>query len=235
MLKIVICDDTPEEMLTVIHCTETFFSRKGIDYQLDTFSSADDLLKSNNLYDLYLLDVLMPGMTGIEMAEKLNTADSTPVIVFITSSLESAIDGYRVNASGFILKPVSQENFDETMERITAQKLTQKQESLSVIHNRVPVKIPLSRIQYFENKLHRVSIVMADNEIITVNLKLSQIQEMLQNESAFLRCHQSYIVNLNYVSNIEDVCFSMQGKQLIPISRNYYKECKNKYYHYRLE
>lgn len=235
MLKIVICDDTPEEMLTVIHCTKTFFSRKGIDYRLDTFSSADDLLKSNNLYDLYLLDVLMPGMTGIEMAEKLNTTDSTPAIVFITSSLESAVDGYRVNASGFILKPTSQANFDETMERVIEQKLTLKQEYLSVIHNRVPVKIPLNRIQYFENKLHRVSIVLEDNEIITVNLKLSQIQEMLQNESAFLRCHQSYIVNLDYVNQMEDVCFSMQGTHLIPISRSYYKECKNKYYHYRLE
>lgn len=235
MLKIVICDDTLEEMHTVKHCTETFFSKKGIPYHLDTYSSAEALYNSNVVYDLYLLDVLMPGMTGMELAEQLNTTDKHPVVIFITSSLESAVDGYRVNASGFILKPVSQERFNETLERVVTQKLTAKQEYLSVIHNRVPLNIPLNRIQYFENKLHRVSIIMSDNETITVNLKLSQIQEMLAEKTAFLRCHQSYIVNLDYVNKMEDVCFYMKDAQIIPVSRNYYKECKNKYYHYRLE
>lgn len=235
MLKIVICDDTLEEMLTVKHCTETFFAKKGICYQVDTYSSADALFQSDTTYDLYLLDVLMPGMTGIELAEQLNTSAKTPIVIFITSSLESAVDGYRVNASGFILKPISQECFNETMERIVTQKLTTKQEYISVIHNRIPVNIPLNRIQYFENKLHRVTIMMSDNETITVSLKLSQIQEMLMSKTTFLRCHQSYIVNLDYVSKMEDVCFYMKESQIIPISRNYYKECKNKYYHYRLE
>ena len=145
------------------------------------------------------------------------------------------MDGYRVNASGFILKPVSQARFDETMERIVEQKLNVEQAYISVIHNRIPIKIPLKRIQYFENKLHRVSIIMEDHEVITVNLKLSQIQEMLQSQQVFLRCHQSYIVNLDFVSKMEDVCFYMKDQKIIPVSRNYYKESKNRYYHYRLK
>lgn len=233
MLKIAICDDTPEEMRTAVQCAEAFFLRKKIPCQIEAFSSADALFHSDIGFDLILLDVLMPGMTGIEVAEKLNTSGNSPIIVFITSSLESAVDGYRVNASGFILKPISQERFDETMERITAQKLNQSY--LSVMHNRTPIRIPLHRIQYFENKLHKVSIIMDDEEIIIVSLKLSQIQEMLKADPVFLRCHQSYIVNLDYVQKMEDACFCMYNEKLIPISRNYYKECKNKYYHYRLK
>lgn len=235
MLEIVICDDTLEESLAITQCANIFFKAKEFDIHIDTYSSADELLKSNKIYDLYLLDVLMPGMTGIEIAEKLKNITPNPVIIFITSSLESAIDGYRVNASGFILKPISQNSFDETIERVMEQKLGMKQEYLSVIHNRIPIKVPLNRIQYFENKLHRVSITMSDQEIITVSLKLSQIQEILKTQNIFLRCHQSYIVNLNYVDKMEDVCFFMKDGKIIPVSRNYFKESKNRYYHYRLE
>lgn len=235
MLKIVVCDDTPEENQAVSCCAAEFFRQKNIEVQIDTYLSAEELLKANKLYDLYLLDVLMPGMTGIDAAAALQKTDINPVIVFITTSLESAVDGYRVNAAGFILKPIVQKLFDETMERITEQKLGLKPEYLSVIHNRVPVKIALNRIQYLENKLRKVSIVMSDGEIFTVGQKLSQIQKMLESQNVFLRCHQSYIVNLDYVEKMEDVCFHMKNGMIVPISRNYYKESKNKYYHYRLE
>ncbi|MEE1086281.1 MAG: LytTR family DNA-binding domain-containing protein [Schaedlerella sp.] len=233
MLEIVVCDDTQEEKELIVQYTTEFFRKKELDFRIETCSSADELLNSGGSYDLYLLDVLMPGMTGIEIAEQLNRSKQHPAIIFITSSLESAVDGYRVNATGFILKPVTSESFNETMERVIKQKL--KQEYLSVMHNRIPLRIPLNRIQYFENKLHKVSIIMDDNEVITVNLKLSQIQDMLQTQKKFLRCHQSYIVNLDYVCKMEDVCFYMCDSKIVPISRNYYKETKNKYYHYRLE
>lgn len=235
MLKIGICDDTPEANQAISLCAAEYFRQKNINVQIDSYLSAESLLKSNKLYDLYLLDVLMPGMTGIEAADIIQKTDINPVIVFITTSLESAVDGYRVNAAGFILKPIEQTFFNETMDRVTEQKLGLTPEYLSVVHNRVPIKIALNRIQYLENKLRKVSIVMSDGEIYTVGQKLSQLQEMLPSQNTFLRCHQSYIVNLNFVEKMEDVCFFMKNGMIVPISRNYYKESKNKYYHYRLE
>lgn len=235
MLEIAVCDDTPEENLAVSQYTADFFSKKEINTQIDRFYSAEELLKTKKLYDLYLLDVLMPGMTGIEIAEILKKTDKHPVIIFITSSLESAVEGYRVNASGFILKPVDESHFSETMERVVEQKLGLKREYISVIHDRIPMKIALNRIQYMENKLRRVSIVMSDGEVITVGQKLSQLQELLPEHDAFLRCHQSYIVNMDYIEKIEDFCFYLKDGKIIPISRNYQKDCKNRYYHYRLK
>ena len=110
-----------------------------------------------------------------------------------------------------------------------------KKAVLSVVHNRVNVELPLERLAWFENRLHRVFVTLTDGEVISIHQKLTELQEELGEYPGFLRCHQSYLVNLDYVDKLEDSCFYMRDGQMIPISRNFYKLSKNAYYHYRLK
>ena len=105
MYNVAICDDTEEERLQAAEYAGRFFEREGIEVRIDTYAAGRELLESGREYDLYLLDVLMPGMSGIDTAQALAEDKDHPVVVFITSSLESAVEGYRVEAAGFILKP----------------------------------------------------------------------------------------------------------------------------------
>ena len=237
MYNVAICDDTEEERLQAAEYAGRFFDREGLEVHIDTYAAGKELLESGKAYDLYLLDVLMPGMSGIDTAEALAGEDGQghPVVVFITSSLESAVEGYRVEAAGFILKPVEEENFRSTMERVMRRRLGLKKAVLSVVHNRVNVELPLERLAWFENRLHRVFVRLTDGEVLGINQKLSELQQALECHSQFLRCHQSYLVNLDYVDKLEDSCFYMRDGQMIPISRNFYKQSKNAYYHYRLK
>ena len=235
MYNVAVCDDTEEERLQAAEYAGRFFDREGIEVRIETYASGRELLESDREYDLYLLDVLMPGMSGIDTAQALAEAKGRPVVVFITSSLESAVEGYRVEAAGFILKPVEEESFWATMERVVRRRLGVKKAVLPVVHNRVNVELPLERLAWFENRLHRVFVKLADGEILSVNQKLSELQLVLEPHSQFLRCHQSYLVNLDYVDKLEDSCFYMKDGQMIPISRNFYKQSKNAYYHYRLK
>ena len=111
MYNVAICDDTEEERLQAAEYAGRFFDREGIEVHIDTYAGGRELLESGREYDLYLLDVLMPGMSGIDTAQALAEDKDHPVVVFITSSLESAVEGYRVEAAGFILKPVEEESF----------------------------------------------------------------------------------------------------------------------------
>lgn len=233
MLEIAVCDDTEEECAAVVEYVSAFFSEREIPVHIDTYSRGTELLESGREYDLYLLDVLMPGLTGIETAARLGGVKGA--VVFITSSLESAVDGYSVNAAGFVLKPVEQKNFTATMERVLSRHLGIKDASISVIHNRVPVKLKLERIAWFENRLHRVFVALTDGEVLAIHQKLAELQAGLEGHEEFIRCHQSYLVNLNQVERLEDSCFQMKEGQLIPISRNFYKQSKNAYYHHRLK
>ena len=235
MYNVAICDDTEEERLQAAEYAGRFFEREGIEVHIDTYAAGRELLESGRKYDLYLLDVLMPEMSGIDAAQALAEDKDHPVVVFITSSLESAVEGYRVEAAGFILKPVEEESFWSTMERVVRRRLGVKKAVLSLVHNRVNVELPLERLAWFENRLHRVFVKLTDGEVLSVNQKLSELQLVLEPHSQFLRCHQSYLVNLDYVDKLEDSCFYMRDGQMIPISRNFYKQSKNAYYHYRLK
>lgn len=95
MYEVAICDDTEEERLQAAEYAGRFFDREGLEVHIDTYAAGKELLESGKAYDLYLLDVLMPGMSGIDTAEALAGEDGQghPVVVFITSSLESAVEG----------------------------------------------------------------------------------------------------------------------------------------------
>ena len=233
MLKIAVCDDTKEECALIVEYTSAFFTEQGREVHIDIYGNGTQLLESGTQYDLYLLDVMMPGITGIETAARLG--NGCRAVVFITSSLEAAVDGYSVNAAGFILKPGERKSCWATMERVVKQRLGEEDACISVVHNRVPLKLKLERIAWFENRLHRVFVKLTDGEVLSVNQKLSELQLVLEPHAQFLRCHQSYLVNLDYVDKLEDSCFYMRDGQMIPISRNFYKLSKNAYYHYRLK
>ena len=188
VLKIAICDDTVEECREVEACAARFFGDRRLKARIDTYKDMPELLAADEEYDLYLLDVLMPGMTGIEGAGALQKKVERPVVVFITSSLESAVDGYSVNAAGFVLKPVEAERLEATLERVLRQYLGERRAVLTVPPNRVPVQLKLEKVVYFENRLHRVYVALDDGELLTISHKLSELQEELEGFSQFLRC-----------------------------------------------
>ena len=115
------------------------------------------------------------------------------------------------------------------------QNFKSREASISIVHNRVPMELKLSRILYFENRLHRVYIVLKSGEVLSVHQKLNEIQEELKAQTYFIRCHQSYIVNLNHVEALENAGFVMTNGDLVPVSRNFYKECKHVFYHFQLK
>ncbi len=86
MYNVAVCDDTEEERLQAAEYAGRFFEREGIEVRIDTYAAGRELLESGREYDLYLLDVLMPGMSGIDTAQALAEDKDHPVVVFITSS-----------------------------------------------------------------------------------------------------------------------------------------------------
>ena len=235
MLEIAVCEDTVAEGRVIAEYAEAFFEERGMEPGVYVFEDMDSLLDSGREYGLYLLDVMLPGTSGIQGADILRQRSVSPVIVFITSSLESAVEGYRVNAAGFLLKPITRELFDETMQRVAEQRLRCEKPVLPVVYNRMPLELSLDQVVFFESRLHRVYANLADQKTISIGQKLSWVQGKLEKYRGFLRCHQSYLVNLDHVRHLEDSCFVMDNGSMIPVSRNFYKESKQTYYRYRLK
>ncbi len=238
MIRIAVCDDNPNERSEVEAQAKSYFDAGSQAYELDLYESALDLLANDKAYDLYLLDVLMPGCDGVSAAKAIREKDQNAIIVFITSNLDSAVEGYRVEASGFLLKPLTAESFVDTMDRLAKRGLIGTIPTLSVVSKHTPLGIPLSQIVMLESDLHQVYIYTI-GETVTVNQRLSKLEEQIADYPEFLRCHQSFLVNLNYVDDILEGSFMLKdsagvSNPLVPISRSRYKYCKMEFYQYRL-
>lgn len=112
MLQIALCDDEPAQLeLTKALLKEYRHTRPELDLRTTTFAAAALLehLRVNGNFDLYFLDILMPGMNGIELGVKIRMIDSGGRILYLTTSTDYAIDSYRAKASGYLLKPVRKE------------------------------------------------------------------------------------------------------------------------------
>ena len=239
MLHIAICDDEKSGREAVSEAAGAYFRARGIAFELTSFMSARALLKEGSRFDLYLLDVVMPEVDGITAAEHIRDRWPDAVIVFITSMIGSAVDSYRVEAAGFLLKPVTAETFQETADRLIRRGLIGEKAALSVIVDHNPVAIPLSRIAVLESELHRVHIYL-DGTSYSISRRLGDLEEELRESPQFIRCHQSYIVNLTCVKEMRGSSFVLKDKlrtavREVPISRAYLKKSKKAFYDHQLK
>ena len=205
------------------------------DFSLDTFACAEDLLEnfSPGKYDLLVLDIFMADMTGMEAAEAIRLQDEKVPIIFLTTSQDYILEGYRVFAAGYLLKPLTDHlaEFSHTMEHVFHQ-LMDGEKSLSATVNGEEVNIPFRKIVYVDiNAHHRLSIHLLDSELDT-NLAYVNCQEILLLRRNFVECHHRIIINMDYVKKMDKAGFALHNGIQIPISQRRQKEVKAAYMRY---
>ena len=114
MLQTVFCDDNPEELTHMARLMDRYRTERGFDCEYQTFSGGVELmaqLSQGKRFDIYCLDINMPGLSGIDVAKEIRSLDKTALILFFTSSPDFALESYTVKADNYILKPVTWEKF----------------------------------------------------------------------------------------------------------------------------
>ena len=163
----------------------------------------------------------------LETARKLRQLQCKVPIIFLTASPDYAIESYEVQASGYLLKSFSEEKLMKLLNRILKTDMKRR----VAIKNRRQYRYPCTDdIMYIDSNKHNVTLHLSDgSEIITVD-KLGEIEKRI-NEKRFLRCHQSYLVNMDYIKDVEDD-FIMEDGTLVPIRVRGRKEILDTYYDY---
>jgi DNA-binding LytR/AlgR family response regulator len=179
--------------------------------------------------DLLFLDIQMPELSGMEFARLIPQQTR---IVFTTAFKQYAIDGYKVSAFGYLLKPVSFETFAETankaLEYFTSQSLqaaTHGDRFIFVKSDYRLVRIMLDDILYIEGLKDYVQICLTNGERITSLINMKRLEELLPRPE-FLRTHRSYIAHMANISTVDRQRI-MYGTETVPISENYKDEVMN--------
>lgn len=118
MIRIAIADDDAAFLAKIEKYIQKYQKENGEDIQLTAFSDAKELIEGYSpVYDIVILDIEMPGMNGMEAAEKIRQADEDVVLMFITNMIQYAIRGYSVGALDFVMKPVNYYTFSLKLTR----------------------------------------------------------------------------------------------------------------------
>ncbi len=173
--------------------------------------------------DLVFLDVMMPGISGLELIECLNA--HKPQIILMTSEKKYAADAFNYDVTDFLAKPISEERFLKAV--LKAKKNLENSKSRQVNRDHIfakvksqLVKITADHILYIESKGDK-SYIHADDSVYEVHSTLKSLQEKLP-EGDFMRIHNSYIINLDKISSIEGSSLII-GKHIIPVSNTHSK------------
>lgn len=228
MLKIAVCDDDPAFLALAGKYVRRYCEERSIGFTVDLFDNADDFWQkfTSETYHIVLLDVIMPDTTGIELSKKVYTHSRFCAIAFISSSPDYAIEGYGVNAVGYLLKPPAAEKFAELMDLCLLRRRENRRRSLLFKTGAVTRRVDADKILYLESRNKQV-LVHTDDETFVVSGKLSAIQADLP--ANFIQTHKSYIANLDRVSSMTREEMLCQSGDRIPISRQFHKEVSRRY------
>lgn len=174
-------------------------------------------------FDIILLDIQMKHLDGMAAAEKIRKVDSDVIIIFITSTVQYAVQGYAVDALGYVLKPVPYTQFEQLFDKAITRVNAKKQHVyVKVSVDDKQMKLDCDTISYIESQRNNVIIHTDDMDYTTIG-PLKRFDEMLM-EHGFSKCHNAYIVNLSRVEAVQKEEVLLTNGVALPISRARKKE-----------
>ena len=228
-MRIAICDDNKSELFLLTHILEDYVTSKE-DVEFDVYSNASDLLDSvlKKEYDVLILDILMPGLNGIEAAREIRRYDETVEIIFLTSSPEFAVDSYDVRAFYYMLKPISSEKIRQQLD-LLYERLQKSIDQLSIVTPQSIFSLPYHKIEFVEVMNKTLFFHLSNGTSRQVHASLSDYESKLLARPSFCKVHRSYLVNLKHMQTLNPNTFQSYSGKTIPISRYHYKEVREAY------
>mgnify|MGYP000547378639 CR=1 FL=1 len=236
MLHIGICDDNQKDISRVQELAVRFSEQHPeMPVQIQAYSSPYDLLdeiEKTGGFDLYLLDVVMPHMTGVTLARRIRERKERAEILFLTVSKEYAVEAFSVKASGYLIKPVNQSAFEDAVLDCIHRLSPENNPSLLLKSKDGIHRISICELMCVESFNHNQVCTLSDGSILEASATLSELMEELKNFSVFVRPHRAYIVNMDFIRRLTARELLLTDGKRIPISQSRYGEIKIAIYIY---
>ncbi len=210
-MKIAICDDETKCLEKARMLTEKYIlSKDGKKISFDDFTHPEDLISAcekNGGYDIYILDIVMPDINGIELGETLRNMGFDGKIIYLTSSEEYSLDAFRVKAFDYLIKPINETSFFKALDEVMAQ-ISQKQDRFTVVKTKDrSIRINFDSILFAELSKRSIYYYLTDGRVlqsVTLRTTFPEAMTELTSDNRFSLCGQSMLVNLDYITEIEN-------------------------------
>lgn len=222
MLKIAICEDEQSQR----ELAKNYINRSLLNknYEIFEFKSGEELIANYpQKLDILFLDIQMDKINGMDTARKIRTFDNNVEIIFITGVWDYVQERYEVRAYRYIIKPIDFNSFETQINLCIKDIENQKRPSIVSTYKGEVNKIEIGSILYIETD-NRNTLIHTSQKSYRSNMGISKLEKHLEG-STFFRCHNSFLINLEYINKIgKDSVFL--GQYEVQVSRHKMKDLK---------
>lgn len=242
MIKLAVCDDEAEQREAIGNLLREYAaSRPSPAIKISIFSSGQDLLAAAEEcggFDLYVLDIVMPGLSGIDLGVRLRELYNGGVIIYLTISPEYAVDSYAARAFYYLMKPAEPDKLFPVLDQAVAA-LEKKRAACVAVRTKDGLeRVRLDEIVYAELTGRTVRYHLADGsslDSLTVRSPFQEEAAPLLADQRFFLCGASFAVNLFYVTAVEKGFLRMDGGARVPLARGLAAQAKRRWSDYWLD
>ena len=230
-LQLAVCDDGALDRAQIGRMAGELLREENIAAQITCYDSAAALLsaiRAGKAFDILLLDVMMEGMDGMELAAALRAGHEDAAIIFISSNREMALRGYEVAAARYLAKPLDREKLREALLYCCAAHARRRALALPTAEGQT--RVDPSAILYVEAWERGVRLDLG-GEKLEAKIPISQIAAMLP-EGQFAYCHRTLLVNLACVRHVRYCELELKNGERLPISKYRLAQFKSEFLKY---
>ena len=230
--NIAICDDETVALELLSSSVRGVLRTRKVDASIETFTSPRQLLlrMQTVTFDLLFLDIEMPGMTGLELAQRLRREGNLIDIIYISNREDLVFDALRTNPRGFIRKNRLIQDVSGVIDTYMSYKKADEQPKTLIVRERDKVMyLTIDKLKYIEGsgKAQMAHIVGRD-EPMELHRSMQELEEELTPQG-FLRIHKGYLLNYRFIRRIGDNEVTLTSEERLPISRRKYQEIRDAY------
>jgi DNA-binding LytR/AlgR family response regulator len=233
VLKIAVCDDEQTYLDKTRAMLEQYAAAHDMEITAEAFLSPSALLDSieaGERHDIYLLDIYMPGVSGMSVATELRSKGVRSPIIFLTSSTEHAVEAFGVDATHYLLKPYTQQNFFAAMDKAMQSISLHAEESIVLKIGGEYQNVSVDHILYCESADNYQRLWMKDGGELLVRMTASELYDLLESFGCFHRCGRAYILNLNHVTKVTASSAVLKNGSVLPLPRTAVASLRNAFF-----
>jgi len=239
-IEIAICEDaTGDGDAADRYLQEYLREKRYSQVQVRKYVGAFDLLGAldQHYIDIVLLDILLPGISGIEAARAIRKIQPQVKIVFLTSSPDYAVEAFSVQALHYVMKPLQKSIFFEAMDRAFVElRKVEKKQIVVKIGGGAAAKLDIEEIEYIKSYEHEQTIYLQHQEPLLAKQSLAFFGEILARlaPQQFVQPYKGYLINLKAVRVVQQEGIFLFSGEKIPIARNNFRALRDAYFNFSL-
>lgn len=203
LIKVAVVDDEPQAIAALEDCLRRYGAERKIAFDISSFGEEQVFLSAYTAdYQIVFLDIELRCQNGIRVAQRLREMDRSVILIFVTNLRQYAIEGYYVEAYGYMVKPIKYPEFETLLSR-ALKKIAHNESGRTVVltTRSFTQKVPVENIRYVEAWGHE-TIYHLEDGAVTIWESLKTAESRLAGYD-FARCNACYLVNLAHVTGVK--------------------------------